>query len=302
MVISFLHHRLCYTFCMSTIRTLPQSEFPPLLAEIPQPPKELWLEGALPRAELKLLAVVGSRKYTTYGKQVVEHLMAGLAGYPIGIISGLALGIDSLAHEAALSHGLYTMAVPGSGLDQSVLYPPTHKRLARRIIEAGGGLLSEFEPTLPAARWTFTQRNRIMAGMCQATLLIEAAPESGTLITARMAVDYNRELLVVPGSIFSKTSLGTHQFLKLGATPVTAAADILAVLGIEVIEPNITKLRPTTLSPQESHVLDLLHEPTDRDTLCRQLNLPANEAGVLLMQMEINGHITTEGNKYRTVI
>ena len=292
-----------YTFSMSdsTIRKLPPSEFPPLLAEIPQPPEQLWLTGNLPPLDIALIAVVGSRKYTTYGKQVVEHLIAGLAGYPVGIISGLALGIDSLAHEAALEHNLYTMAVPGSGLDESVLYPPSHTRLARRIVEMGGGLLSEFKPLMPAARWTFTQRNRIMAGMCRATLLIEAAPASGTLITARMAVDYNRELLVVPGSIFSHTSYGTHQFLKLGATPVTEAADILAVLGIPVRDTIETKHRPP-LSPLETLVLSHLVNPTDRDSLFRLLPLPTSEAGVLLMQMEMQGYITIEGNQYRTII
>ena len=280
------------------VRKLSRTEFPPLLAEIPQPPVTLWAVGNLPPPNLKLLAVVGSRKYTTYGKQVVEHLISGLAGYPIGIISGLALGIDSLAHEAALTHGLYTMAVPGSGLDESVIYPATHKRLAHKIVEAGGGLLSEFEPTLKAAKWTFTQRNRIMAGMCEATILIEAAEASGTLITARMATDYNRELLVVPGSIFSKTSHGTHQFLKLGATPVTDAVDIFHALHITPHETAPTL--PLDLSPLETKVINLLHEPTDRDTLIRNLQLPVHEANILLMQMEFSGHITLEGNNYRT--
>jgi DNA processing protein len=282
------------------VRKLSPREFPPLLAEIPQPPVSLWAVGDLPPPDAKLLAVVGSRKYTTYGKQVVEHLLSGLAGYPIGIISGLALGIDSLAHEAALTHGLYTMAVPGSGLDESVIYPATHKRLARRIVESGGGLLSEFEPTMKAAKWTFTQRNRIMAGMCHATLLIEAAEASGTLITARMATDYNRELLVVPGSIFSKTSHGTHQFLKLGATPVTDAVDILHALGIEPLE--VSTLPLPDLSPLESKVIALLHEPTDRDTIIRELALPAHEVNILLMQMEFHGYISLEGSNYRATI
>ena len=282
------------------VRKLSRTEFPPLLAEIPQPPVTLWAVGNLPPPNLKLLAVVGSRKYTTYGKQVVEHLISGLAGYPIGIISGLALGIDSLAHEAALAHGLYTIAVPGSGLDDSVIYPATHKLLAHKIVDAGGGLLSEFEPTLKAAKWTFTQRNRIMAGMCQATILIEAAEASGTLITARMATDYNRELMVVPGSIFSKTAAGTHQFLKLGATPVTDAVDILHALHITPHE-TATLPRPD-LSPLETKVITLLHEPTDRDTLIRNLQLPVPEANILLMQMEFSGLIVTEGNNYRSVI
>ncbi len=280
-----------------TIRKLLKEEFPSLLTEIPQPPKDLWLVGDLPPPELTLLCVVGSRKYTTYGKQVIDHLIGGLEGYPIGIVSGLALGVDGLAHEAALKHGLYTMAVPGSGLAESVLYPRSHRNLARTIVESGGGLLSELAPDTSAALWTFPQRNRIMAGMCPATLLIEAGEKSGTLITARMCVDYNRELLVVPGNIFSATTKGTHQFLKLGATPVTDAGDILQALNIETITDAPPKTLPL-LTTQEARVIALLHEPTDRDTLIRNLNLPISEAGVLLMQMEILGHISVESNIY----
>ena len=286
-------------FCMSSfaIRKLDKDEFPPLLAEIPQPPKDLWLVGDLPPPKLTLLCVVGSRKYTTYGKQVIDHLIGGLEGYPIGIVSGLALGIDGLAHEAALNHGLYTMAVPGSGLDESVLYPRSHRNLARTILDNGGGLLSELAPDTNAALWTFPQRNRIMAGMCPATLLIEAGEKSGTLITARMCVDYNRELLVVPGNIFSATSRGTHQFLKLGATPVTNAFDILQALNIDIVKDAAPKTLPL-LSPQETQVIALLHEPTDRDTLIRHLPLSISEAGVLLMQMEMMGLISLESNVY----
>ncbi|MEM9337057.1 MAG: DNA-processing protein DprA, partial [Patescibacteria group bacterium] len=215
------------------IKELPSAEFPPLLREIPQPPKSLNYRGSLPSPEIRLLSIVGSRKYTTYGKEVVDHLVGGLKGYPVGIVSGLALGIDSLAHEAALKNDLYTLAIPGGGLDDTALYPPSHKRLAHRILEAGGGLLSEFEPTFKATKWSFPQRNRLVAGVSHATLLIEAAEKSGTLITAKLATDYNRELLVVPGSIFSQTSKGTHQFMKLGATPVTSPEDILDILQIE---------------------------------------------------------------------
>ena len=282
-------------------RKLAPAEFPPLLSEIPQPPTNLWAVGNLPPKDITLIAVVGSRKYTTYGKQVVEHLIGGLANYPIGIISGLALGTDGLVHEAALRHGLYTMAVPGSGLDESVLYPASHRNLARTIVAAGGGLLSELPPLTKAALWTFPQRNRIMAGMCPATLLIEAGAKSGTLITARMCVDYNRELLVVPGNIFSSNCAGTHQFLKLGATPVTSAEDILIALGIDAHTESAPKTLPL-LSPLEGKVITLLHEPTDRDTLIRKLELPINEAGVLLMQMEMTGHIAIEGNIYHARI
>ncbi|MBY0310303.1 DNA-processing protein DprA [Patescibacteria group bacterium] len=269
------------------------------LREIPQPPKSLWVEGAVPADDLILLTVVGSRNYSTYGKQVIDYLISGLSGYPIGIVSGLALGVDGLAHEAALAAGLYTMAVPGSGLHNNVMYPARHRTLARKIVASGGGLLSEYPPDMGAAQWTFPQRNRIMAGLARATLLIEASEKSGTLITARMAVDYNRDLLVVPGNIFSNNSHGVHQFLKLGATPVTSPEDLLYALGFTPEE------RPTTLrldlTPTEMKVLELLSEPRDRDELIRLLGLPTSEATTLLMMMEIAGHITCNIHMYRSL-
>lgn len=277
-------------------------DFPPLLREIPQPAESLNYRGTLPDPKLKLLCVVGSRQYTTYGKQVVDQLISGLKGHSVGIISGLALGIDSLAHTAALRNDLYTMAVPGSGIDDAVIYPARHKSLAKQILEAGGSLLSEFEPTFQATKWSFSQRNRIMAGLSHATLLIEAAPQSGTLITARLATDYNRELLVVPGSIFSTNSQGVHQFLKLGATPVTEANDILYSLGIDPEKKPSQALFEAALSdlsPAEQKIISKLLEPTDKDTLIRASGLPAAAANALLMQMEINELIISEHNIYR---
>jgi DNA processing protein len=275
-------------------------EFPTLLGEIPQPPKSLNYRGVLPSTDITLLSVVGSRKYSSYGKQVVESLINGLRGYPIGIVSGLALGIDSLAHEAALRNNLYTLAIPGGGLNDAVIYPASHKPLAHRILEAGGGLLSEYDPDFKATEWSFPQRNRLVAGISRATLLIEAAEKSGTLITARMTVDYNRELLVVPGSIFSQTSAGVHQFLKLGATPVTTAADILDVL-------NLTKnpteqVTNTPQTPLEETVMALLFEPRHRDELIRLLEITTSDAVQLLMMMELTGHIVSCDNVYRRAV
>ena len=192
-----------------------------LLPEIPDAPDGVYVRGNLPPTNNSCLAVVGSRNYSNYGKQVVDYLISGLRGYPISIISGLALGIDALAHEAALNAGLHTLAVPGSGIDDSVIYPRRNFGLAQKILESGGGLLSEFEPTFRATTWSFPQRNRIMVGLSHAVLLIEASEKSGTLITARLTAEYNRDLLVVPGNIFLENSFGVHQFLKLGATPVT---------------------------------------------------------------------------------
>ncbi len=216
------------------IQELPKDQFPRRLLEIPESPKTLNYRGTLPSADMKLLAVVGSRQYTEYGRQAAEYLIKGLRRYNIGIVSGLALGIDSISHEAALASGLYTLAIPGGGLSDQAIYPASHKPLARKILEQGGGLLSEFEPDFRATKWSFPQRNRLVTGIAEATLVIEAGEKSGSLITARLCADYNRELLVVPGDIFSDTSKGVHQFLKLGATPVTEPKDILDVLGLDI--------------------------------------------------------------------
>lgn len=259
------------------------------LLEIPEPPTHVYVRGNLAPRGTKCLAVVGSRNYTNYGKQVVEHLISGLRGYPISIVSGLALGIDALSHKAALEAGLHTLAVPGSGIDDSVIYPRQNRGLARAILESGGGMLSEFEPTFIATPYSFPKRNRIMVGLSDAVLLIEASEKSGTLITARLAADYNRELLTVPGNIFSENSFGTHQFLKLGATPVTCAEDILNALNITPETKQISFAE--NLSPEEIQILTLLTEPKDHDTLIRLSTQNSEQTLALLMRMELAGHI-----------
>ena len=150
---------------MWKLEKLDPSEFPPQLLEIPEPPKELWVAGALPSPETVLLTVVGSRKYTSYGKEACEEIISGLRGYDIAVVSGLALGIDTIAHESAMRAGLKTVSVPGSGLDPSMLYPRANLQLAKRILESGGALLSEFAPDFRPTDWSFPQRNRIMAGL-----------------------------------------------------------------------------------------------------------------------------------------
>lgn len=281
---------------------LKPEDFPPPLREIPQVPHQLYVRGNLPPRGTTCLAVVGSRNYTTYGKQVVDYLIHGLRGYPISIVSGLALGIDALAHEAALSAGLHTLAVPGSGLNNDALYPRRNFGLATRILREGGGLLSEFEPDFHATKWSFPARNRIMVGLSQAVLMIEASEKSGTLITARLTGDYNRDLLVVPGNIFGENSKGPHQFLKLGAIPVTTPEDILEALHMETESAQATT--PIDLAgctPEEAKVLSLLIEPQDRDTLIRELGIPTQEAAVLLMKLELSNRIKEEnGIFYKT--
>ena len=265
------------------------AQLPALLTEITDKPTSLYIRGSLPDESCKYLAIVGSRKYTPYGKQACERLIKGLAGYPVVIVSGLALGIDGIAHEAALDAGLRTIAIPGSGLDDSVLYPATHKNLAQRILDADGSLLSEFEPMWKPRPESFPQRNRIMAGMSHAVLVIEATLRSGTLITSRLATEYNRDVLAVPGPIHSETSRGPHMLIKKGAALAETAEDILEVLNIDISN----KTAPTykELSPDEQKVMLYLKEPKARDELIVLLNKTASEASIILSSLELKGVI-----------
>ncbi|HJO89637.1 MAG: DNA-processing protein DprA [Candidatus Pacebacteria bacterium] len=269
---------------------LTKEQFPQLLQEINDPPKKLHVKGKLPEDDMKFLCVVGSRKYSPYGKEACKTLIEGLRGYDVVIVSGLALGIDGIAHEAALDAGLTTIAVPGSGLGDDVLYPSTHKNLAKRILDAGGALISEFEENFRATSYSFPQRNRIMAGMSHATLIIEAEEKSGTLITSKFATEYNRDVLTVPASIFSDNSYGPHMLLRLGATPVTSSEDILEAFGLKA-DVGQQKLKLEDLSSDEKKVVEILKNPVSRDELVARLGLPIQKANVTLSAMEIKGII-----------
>lgn len=268
------------------IKKLESFEIPSQLLEIPQPPKQMYLVGNMPIEGNKLLAIVGSRKYSSYGKEVCEKLITGLKGQPITILSGLALGIDSIAHRAALENNLQTIAIPGSGLDESVLYPTSHLNLAREIVERGGGLLSEYDPKFHATPYSFPQRNRIMAGLADAVLIIEAEKKSGTLITSRMATDYNKDVLAVPGSIFSKASEGPHMLIRLGATPITCVNDLLEALHLE---PEQQSLNFEECTDDEIKILKLLGTPISRDELFEKADISIQELNSILMMLEIKG-------------
>ena len=281
------------------IRSLLPEEYPELLKEITDPPKQLRYEGELPRAGNKLLAVVGSRKYSTYGREVCESLISGLSDLPITIVSGLALGIDSIAHRAALRVGLQTIAIPGSGLDRKVLHPHSHVGLAEEILENGGGLMSEYDDLMPAGVWAFPRRNRIMAGMCHATIIIEAERKSGTLITSRLATEYNRDVGAVPGPVDSPTSDGPHMLIRLGAALIRDANDVRELLGLKRTDENPTLVDIEELSPEEKVFIKLLAEPRPRDELIRQSKLDTGNASAILSLLEIKGLITEELGEVR---
>ncbi len=273
-------------------------EYWPKLREIPEPPEYLWVRGAVPSFEKKFVTIVGSRRMSRYGKDAVHHLVAGLKDYPVILVSGLALGVDGEVHQAALKYGVPTIAFPGSGLSDNALYPRAHAWLAKEILDSGGALFSEFEPDLKGQIHFFPKRNRIMVGISDAVVIVEASQKSGTLITARLAVDYGRELLVVPHSIFSEGGEGGHIFMKLGAAPCRSASDILEAVGI-IEEKNIETL---SLTSAEEEVLALLSEPTPRDELIRSLGLPTGDANVLLAQMELRGLITESLGSIRKLV
>src|SRR3972149_9520909 len=277
---------------MTNIKKLKKEEFPKALLEIPQPPKTLYMKGNWPKDNAVYLCVVGSRKFTSYGRDACEKLITGLKGYPVVIVSGLAMGIDAIAHKASLKNGLTTISFPGSGLDDKVLFPSVNLGLAKEILKLGGALISEFEPDFKAAQYSFPLRNRLMAGISKAVLIIEAEEKSGTLITARLATEYNRDVLVVPGSINSPSSKGTNSLIRQGATPILSVENLLEALGFE-IPTDVDKQAKlfADCSSEEKKVLDLLREPISRDELIRQMDIPTPTAQALLSVMEIKGFI-----------
>lgn len=279
-------------------RELDRKDWPAQLLEIPGVPKKLWVRGAMPPEGHKLLTVVGSRAITRYGQEVCEKLVSGLAGYPISIVSGLALGVDTCAHKAALAAGLHTLALPGSGIGDDVLYPRSNRTFAKEIIEKGGGLLSEYAPDEPSRVYYFPQRNRLMVGLADAVLLIEAGPKSGTLITARLASEYNRELLCVPHRIGDPHAFGSHLFIRLGATLVTEPLHILEALGIAPRETTLG-LAPVDLEDTELEIWGMLEEPQARDEILRGTKSAAGEVLTALVSLELRGLIREEFGAWR---
>lgn len=265
---------------------LKDKNYPCLLKEINDPPAKLYYKGRLPAGEYTAVAVVGSRKYTSYGKQAAEELTGSLARRGIIIVSGLALGIDSLAHQAALETPSITWAVLARGLDG--VYPASHYGLACRILAAGGTVFSEEAIGTPAEPFRFLQRNRLIAGLSQATLVIEAAERSGTLITARFALDYNRSVLAVPQNIYNFTSKGTNRLIAQGARLVLAADDILDELGIEIKSYH----RKIVLTEMEKKICQAIkNEPLDADAISRQTHIRIDRLNAGLIMMVINGII-----------
>ncbi len=275
---------------------LPDPAYPALLREIYLPPSLLYVRGALTAADEWAISIVGTRKATAYGLQATNKLAGDMAQQKITIISGLARGIDTAAHQATLTAGGRTIAVLGCGLD--ITYPPENAKLAARIAEQGA-LVSDFPLGTKPEASNFPARNRLISGLARGVLVIEAPAQSGALITSRFALDQNRDVFALPGSIFSKASDGTNKLIQAGAKLVMRAEDILEELQMQQAPQQQAMREHLPASDTEGVILALLAaapEPLHSDEICRATGLPASEVSGTLLMMHLKGMIVDLGS------
>lgn len=269
-----------------------------ILSSIAKKPKALYYVGILPPERIPTVAIVGTRKPTSYGKEVTHMLASDLANKGVVIISGLALGVDGIAHRAALETGGTTIAVLANGLPG--IYPATHKSLADEIIKHDGAIITEYEPETSARGYQFLERNRIVSGLADAIIITEAASRSGTLNTAAHALEQGKDVFVVPGNITSPLSNGCNRLLKQGANVATCADDIL-----EVIAPQLLTAQATLAlggNPLETKILELLQSGLrDGDEIHKQTSASITEFNQALTMLEIAGNIRGLGGNQWTL-
>jgi DNA processing protein len=271
------------------------ARFPARLKAIFDPPRSLYLRGT---GEPELLGrravgVVGARSCSPYGAQVARMLGRELAAAGIVVVSGLARGIDGEAHRGALESGGPTVGVLGCGIDRD--YPAVNASLSRRM-EDGGLVVSEYEPGVEPAPWRFPARNRIIAGLCEAVVVVEARERSGALITADFALEEGREVFAVPGEITSALSVGSNALLRLGATPLTGSGDVLDALGIE----RAAVAEDPDVSEAAKRLLGLVRDgPSGADELVARASMDAGAVSVALTELELAGLVTAADGVYR---
>jgi DNA processing protein len=272
--------------------TLTGDDIPGVLQQIPNPPGQLFVAGNLGNLLRRArLAVIGSRKLSTYGRGVTSLLTEALASHGVVIVSGLALGADGVAHQAALNTGGQTIAVLPAGLDR--IYPATHHHLAQQILEQGGALVTEYPPGSEPYPSNFLARNRLVSGLSDGVLITEAAERSGTLATANYALEQGRPVMAVPGNITSPLSTGTNNLIKAGATPVTQPEDVLALLNLEVVS---DQKEVVAHNDAEQTLIDLLQTGiTDGTELQAKSRLAPATFNQTLTMLEITGRIKSLG-------
>src|ERR687886_3019368 len=263
--------------------------YPALLRGIPASPPLLYVRGTLTENDRWAVAVVGTRNRSTYGRDATRKLVSDLVAASVTIVSGLALGIDAVAHEAALAAGGRTLAVLGSGVDQ--IYPATNRRLGEAVLHQGA-IISEYPlGTIPVAA-NFPARNRIISGLALGVLVVEAGVKSGALITVKFALEQGRDVFAVPGPITSRVSEGTNNLLKLGAKCVTSARDILEELKMDMVSEHVEAARSLPADPTERMLLDFLQDSSQHiDDLTNKSGLPASTVSAVLTMMELKGMV-----------
>ena len=269
--------------------------FPESLKHIPQPVSKLYMRGQL-QSSKHLVAIVGSRKASSYGKQVTELIARELVNNNIGIVSGLAFGIDAWAHKIALENNGYTIAVLGGGVD--IISPASHQQLARKILYSNGAIISEYKNGTPHLGHQFLERNRIISGLSSAVIVVEAAKRSGSLNTARHALEQGKEVFAVPGPITAPLSQGTNQLIKAGAHPLVNAKDVLEVLELENSAQNQDKRLPIFTDDAQTVVYKLIKDAITNDghKLQELSNLETDKFQQALTMLELEGHIRPLGN------
>lgn len=266
--------------------------YPSLLAELHDPPAQLYVRGNVEVLSQPAVAIVGARSCSPYGAQVARSLAGELAAAGLVIVSGLARGIDAEAHRGTLAVGGRTVAVLGCGIDRDC--PRSHAELARRIL-GDGAVVSEYPPGVEPAPWRFPARNRLIAGLSAATVVVEARERSGALITADFALELGRDVFAVPGEITSALSAGTNDLLRQGAAPLLSAADVLTALGFE---DGVRPLPP--LSPAGAQVLRILADgPRDADAVSRSSGRSTGEVAAVLIELELAGVVQEAEGLYR---
>jgi len=277
---------------------LEKEDYPSLLSEIYDPPRLLFCKGDTSILKNKCIGIVGSRKCTPYGMQATSKLVKELCGNDFSIVSGLAMGIDAHAHKNCNDIGGKTIAVLGTGIDSASIYPSQNRYLAKEILDKDGLIISEFSVGTPPLRHHFPMRNRIISGLSLGIIVIEAVEKSGAIITAQTAIDQNRDVFAVPGSIFSDSSKGTNKLIKQGARLVENSQDILDALDINQLSSYISIEKLEAKSPDEEKIIPhLSHDPIHIDELKRLSGLDSASLSSAITMMELRGAIKDFGGK-----
>lgn len=274
-------------------------DYPEAFKNLHKPPEKLFCRGPWIDEREIHLTIVGSRKPTRYGIECCKKIIKGLRHTKITIVSGLAHGIDSIAHQAALEANLRTIAFPGSGIQDDVMYPSQGRPLAKKILESGGSLISQFEPDRPSQPWMFPLRNHLMAALSDITLVIESGEKSGTLITAYAALEYGKTIAAVPGPIDGSLSVGTNTLIKNGAELIQSPNDILELLGLEQAESHQQNLALDLASDEQSILNKLGTEPCTFDQLCHHTGKNPENLLTILSNLEVQGLVEGIGGVFR---